>query len=90
MAKKRGVPLGEISEMILHRGTVPRVFGFRALADWVRLSQVRRSTWVSAPQRSVSMRPLQTPDLHDGGNGAAQDPYAAESLVSDVLSGLLR
>ena len=68
--KEKRYAARDISEAVLQRGTVPGASGISMLADWVCLPPVRRPAWVSATQRAVSMRPLQTPDLRDGRDNA--------------------
>ena len=79
-----------VSKVVLLRDTVPGVSCIRTVAGRVHLPPVRLPTWVSSVQWAVSIHPLQAPDFRNGGNDAAQDPYAAESLVPSFLPGLRR
>lgn len=81
---------GRISEAVFHRDAVPGVSGISTMVSWICLPPVRLPARIPALQRAVPMYPMQTPDLRDGRNGAAQDPYAAENLVPGLLPGLRR
>lgn len=83
--KEKGSATWDISEAVLQRGTVPRASGIAALAKRVCLSQMRLPSWIPAVQRAVSVRLVPPPDLGNGRDGAAQDPYAVDTVVFGIL-----
>ena len=71
--------------MVLQRGTVPGASGITALADRVYLPEIRLPSRIPAVQRAISVCPMPPSNLSDGGDSAAQDPYAADAVVFGVL-----
>lgn len=82
------ITLGSISETILNRKCVPGLSGSTAVGKGVRLPQMWESAWIPAEQWPISVRPMPSPGFRDGRDGPAQDPSAADEVVSCILSGV--
>ena len=83
--KEKGPATWDISEAVLQRSTVPGVSVISALADRICLPQMRLRSWIPADQRTISVCPMPPSNLGNGRDGAAQDPYAVDTVVFGVL-----
>ena len=83
--EEEAVSLGDVYEGILQRGKMPGIPGGSAVARRVCLPQMRLPSCLQTVQWPVSMRWVPPPGISDSGNGASQDPYAADAVVSGLL-----
>ena len=83
--KEKRYAARDISEAVLQRGTVPGASGVAALAERVYLPQMWVPSRIPAVQRTIPVCPMPSPDLGNGGDGAAQDSYATDAVVSGIL-----
>ena len=79
---------GHIYKTIFNGASVSGVPGVPALERRFRLSPLQVSPWIPAVQRTISMRQVPTSNLCNGRNCAPWEPYAADKVVSGVLSGV--
>lgn len=83
--KEQAVSSEGLHEKVFQRCKMPGVYGKFAVAGRVCLPEMRLPPRLPAIQWSISMCRVSSPDLSDSGDGAPQDPYAADAVVSGIL-----
>lgn len=82
------ITVGNISEAVLNRKRMPGISCSATVERRVYVPKMWKPAWIPSAQWTVSVRPMPPPGIRDGRDGAAQDPSAADKVVSRVLSGV--
>ena len=68
--KDQEIPIGDIYEAVLHRGTVPGISGWLAVEIGVCLPEMRLPPCIPVGQRTVSMCQVPSPGFSNSGDCA--------------------